>query len=156
MKRMLAYLSGEQRLIAGLLLLCLTGCSSSGLDALNPSIRACSSPNCVSSEDTGTLHRIEPLRPADSLLEAWQGVLDYLATQQNVTITAKQDDFIAAEFRTRLLRFVDDVEFAIHADEGVIAMRSASRVGFSDLGTNRRRLEKLRSALAAQGLVEPR
>ena len=55
------------------------------------------------------------------------------------------------EAKTRLLRFVDDVEFELRTGDGVIAVRSASRVGYSDLGANRRRIEKIRKALVPDG-----
>ncbi|MEC7418575.1 MAG: DUF1499 domain-containing protein, partial [Pseudomonadota bacterium] len=55
-----------------------------------------------------------------------------------------------AEARTRLLRFVDDVEFELREEAGIIAVRSASRVGYSDLGANRRRIEKIRQAISQE------
>lgn len=61
---------------------------------------------------------------------------------------AQTERYLHAEARTRLLRFVDDVEFHLRPADGEIAMRSASRLGYSDLGANRRRLERLRAALA--------
>ena len=54
-----------------------------------------------------------------------------------------------ATFTTRWLRFVDDVEFALDAPAGVIDVRSASRLGAEDFGTNRRRIEAIRSAFDA-------
>ena len=59
----------------------------------------------------------------------------------------QDSSYIHAEFRTRLLRFVDDVEFRLESETNEIAVRSASRVGYSDLGANRRRLERLRGEL---------
>ena len=121
---------------------------------MNPPLQPCPpSPNCVCSDEASTLHGIEPLRPTESVALAWQALSDYLQAQPNVTIVTRQPNYLAAEFRTRILRFVDDVEFEARNEQGVIAMRSASRVGYSDLGANRHRLEKLRTALAAQGVV---
>jgi uncharacterized protein (DUF1499 family) len=51
--------------------------------------------------------------------------------------------------------FVDDLELHLRAAEGVIAVRSASRLGYSDLGVNRRRIEDLRALLIKQGTVGP-
>jgi uncharacterized protein (DUF1499 family) len=62
---------------------------------------------------------------------------------QVVTVTP---DYLHAEFTTRWLRFVDDVEFVVAPAERVIHVRSASRVGREDLGTNRRRVEAIRAA----------
>jgi hypothetical protein len=53
------------------------------------------------------------------------------------------DDYLHVEFKSKLMGFVDDVEFYF-PDSAVIHMRSASRVGYSDFGVNRRRLEKIR------------
>lgn len=57
--------------------------------------------------------------------------------------------YLHAEFRSLIFRFVDDVEFLLDADAGVIHVRSASRLGYSDLGVNRRRVEAIRQAFSA-------
>ena len=61
------------------------------------------------------------------------------------TVVTATGTYLHAEFRSAVFRFVDDVEF--HADEaaGVIQVRSGSRIGFSDLGVNRRRIEAIRA-----------
>ncbi|MGD8957438.1 MAG: DUF1499 domain-containing protein, partial [Chromatiaceae bacterium] len=110
------------------------------------------SPNCVSSDDTGS-HGIPPLQVAGELERAWAVLVDYLAQAPEFTIIENADGYLRAEARTRILRFVDDVEFQARPGGNSIAMRSASRVGYSDLGANRRRLEGLRSALVAAGVV---
>jgi uncharacterized protein (DUF1499 family) len=58
-------------------------------------------------------------------------------------------DYVHATVTTALWRFVDDVEFLWSEAEGVIHFRSASRLGRSDLGTNRRRMERIAAKLAA-------
>jgi uncharacterized protein (DUF1499 family) len=63
-----------------------------------------------------------------------------------VRIVTQRDDYLHAEFTTPLLRFVDDVEFLADPAAGVIHVRSASRVGYSDLGVNRRRVRRIREA----------
>jgi uncharacterized protein (DUF1499 family) len=60
-------------------------------------------------------------------------------------ISRLEDDYLAAMFETTLFRFVDDVELRLDAEAGVIHIRSASRVGRSDLGANRKRVAVLRS-----------
>ncbi len=146
--------SPRRVLSAAMLLLCLGGCQNNPEASMNPPLKPCPpSPNCVCSDEASTLHGIEPLRPTESVAFAWQALSDYLQAQPNVTIVTRQPNYLAAEFRTRILRFVDDVEFEARNEQGVIAMRSASRMGYSDLGANRHRLEKLRAALAAQGVV---
>ena len=61
--------------------------------------------------------------------------------------------YLRAEARTRILRFVDDVEFQVCPDSNQVDMRSGSRVGYSDLGKNRRRLEAIRKFLIEQKLA---
>ena len=63
------------------------------------------------------------------------------------TIVEKSDTYIHVEARSRIFRFVDDVDFVLDVRESVIHVRSASRVGHGDLGVNRRRVEQIRSAL---------
>ncbi len=58
-------------------------------------------------------------------------------------------DYLYAQYTTPLLKFADDVEFWFDPDNNVIQVRSASRVGKSDLGVNRKRLDSVRAALAA-------
>jgi len=107
-----------------------------------------SSPNCVSSDadpDDGT-HYIEPLQ-IDDAQAAWQRLVDYVKADSSYTIVEQRDGYLRAEARTKILRFVDDVIFHLRPEEGAIAMRSSSRLGYSDLGKNRKRLEAVREAL---------
>jgi uncharacterized protein (DUF1499 family) len=60
-------------------------------------------------------------------------------------IEREGDGYLWASFATRIFRFVDDVEFRMVADQGTIHLRSASRVGYSDLGVNRRRVAEIRN-----------
>jgi len=113
-------------------------------------------PNCVCSDASKALHAIDPLYPMEDLNATWTALQAHLQTLPRVTITRREDAYLATEFRTRVLRFTDDVEFELRPAQGVIAMRSASRVGISDLGANRARLEALREALIALGTVRAR
>ena len=106
------------------------------------------SPNCVCSEyaDDET-HFIDALPlPATTLADsiaALTAAVDRLGGQ----VTQVQDDYLAANFASRLFGFVDDVEFRIDLQAGRVEVRSASRVGRSDLGANRDRIEALRNLL---------
>lgn len=101
-------------------------------------------PNCVCSQadPADTVHYIEPLQAT------MPDVRSTLQRMPRVTIVRDEPNYLYAEFRTRLLRFVDDVEFFF--DGRVIHVRSCSRVGRHDLGTNRRRIESLRRLIAAR------
>jgi uncharacterized protein (DUF1499 family) len=70
-------------------------------------------------------------------------ILDVLARTRGARVVKAEADYIHAEFTTLVFRFVDDVEFAIDPVERRVDFRSASRVGHSDLSTNRRRMESL-------------
>jgi uncharacterized protein (DUF1499 family) len=63
-------------------------------------------------------------------------------------VVTSDPDYLYAQFTTQLLQFVDDAEFWFDPQNNVIQVRSASRVGRSDLGVNRRRIEAVRGALA--------
>ena len=110
-----------------------------------------SSPNCVSSKADPGSHYIEPLvsvRDAQALMAAIKLTLE---EDSGFSVVESDDTYLHAEARTRFFGFVDDVEFQIHQDSNVVDVRSGSRVGYSDLGKNRRRLEAIRQSLAKQG-----
>lgn len=137
-------------LIATLLLLALFMFASrvshpANLGVKNGRLAPCpSSPNCVCSQGADPAHSIAPLRYKTSLAAAMADLKQLLARQKRVTIITASDDYLYAEFRSHWFRFVDDVEFLIETN-GVIQVRSASRVGHSDLGVNRKRIENLRA-----------
>ena len=107
-------------------------------------LRPCpSSPNCVNSMvNEDEVHRIEPFRGV-SLAE----LRELLQNEESVEIVTDHENYLHAEFTSLIMRFVDDVEFFSIAEEQVIHVRSASRLGRSDLGANRRRVEGLRTKL---------
>ncbi len=108
-------------------------------------LRACpDSPNCVSSESDRASSRIEPLTFQGPPEKAW-GDLKETLREMGGKIQEEHDGFLWATFTSRVFRFVDDVEFRMVSTDGMIHVRSGSRVGYSDLGVNRRRVEKLRT-----------
>jgi uncharacterized protein (DUF1499 family) len=111
------------------------------------------SPNCVSSDAAEARHAIAPLALAVAVPDAWRAAREAVAALPRTRIVTETGDYLHAECRSALFRFVDDVELHLRPAEGVIAVRSASRVGYGDLGVNRRRVEALRSALRARGAL---
>lgn len=101
-------------------------------------------PNCVSSRHPGTDHYIEPLRYHGDMAEAKAVLLGVLNELERVQIVENADGYIRAVFRSMLFRFADDVELQFDDVEKSIHIKSASRVGYSDLGVNRRRCESIR------------
>ena len=105
-----------------------------------------SSPNCVSSQSDDPDHFIEPIRYETSRAEARDRLKRVIESMDRAEILRESDEFLQVEFTTALMRFKDDGLFYFDEHEPVIHMRSASRLGHSDLGKNRRRLEKIRKA----------
>jgi apolipoprotein D and lipocalin family protein len=103
-----------------------------------------STPNCVSSVDKGRKHFIEPLRFVGSAKDAQYRLLNILSELKLARVVTVEDNFIGAEFTSFVFRFIDDVEFYYDDPHKIIHVKSASRVGYSDLGANRRRVEKIR------------
>ncbi len=138
-------------LTSGLLLLVATSCVGPAVGLEGGSLRACpGSPNCVSSEaPAGDPSWVEPLSiPAGVDPEAaFEGLAAVI--QARATIEAREPRYLHAVFKTRLLRFRDDFEARLDVDAAVIQVRSASRLGYSDLGANRRRVEEIRAAFQA-------
>ena len=107
------------------------------------------SPNCVSSQSTGREHGIEPLRYTGSPASAMELVKKVVLNMKRTRIVAEEGLYLHAEFTSALFRFVDDVEFLVDERATAIHIRSASRIGSSDLGVNRKRVENIRAAMAS-------
>lgn len=104
------------------------------------------SPNCVSSlAEEDERHRVPPLSWSGDFAEAKARLRQAVLAPGNATFIVEEDRYWHVEFRSRLFRFVDDVEFLFDPQTKLIHVRSASRVGHSDLGVNRKRVEKIRS-----------
>ena len=109
-------------------------------------------PNCVSSQadPADAEHYIAPISVKASPVEAIAAVRRALERMERVRVIREQPGYLYAEFRTRLLRYVDDVEFAFDEGAQVMHVRSASRLGRSDLGVNRKRVEAIRAMLGGR------
>lgn len=103
-------------------------------------------PNCVSSQSADPRHAIEPFRIRKSPKAAMIDLRTVIEGMEGARVVAVFEKYLHAEFRSALLRFVDDVEFVVDEARGVIHVRSASRLGYSDFGVNRKRLESIRLA----------
>lgn len=113
------------------------------------SLKQCpKSPNCVSSQAGDSEHAIAPITYSDSRAEAYARLKMVLSEMTRMTIVGEKEDYIHAEAKSLIFRFVDDVEFYFPAEGKVIHVRSASRVGNSDLGVNRKRVEEIRERFA--------
>jgi uncharacterized protein (DUF1499 family) len=128
--------------------LALLGCAGerpTGLGPQDSRLAGCpDSPNCVSSFETRDSHSIEPLNASLEQVRA------ALRGMDRVNIVREEPNYLYAEFTSRLMRFVDDVEFLAVPAQNLVHVRSASRLGHSDVGVNRKRVEAIREAIAAQ------
>lgn len=106
-------------------------------------------PNAVSSQAGDDAHHIEPLRFAGDPARAFARLRDLIAGWPGARIVAESPGYLHAEVSTPWLRFVDDLEVYLDGSANVIHVRSASRLGHSDFGTNRRRVEAIRQQFAA-------
>ena len=101
-------------------------------------------PNCVSTQAAAEQHLIDPLPLEGSAEEAMQRLQSVVSAMPRSRIVVAEDDYLHVEFRSRWLGFADDVEFLVDQAEQAIHFRSASRLGHSDLGVNRKRMEDIR------------
>jgi len=106
-----------------------------------------SSPNCVSTlaPSNDEPHAIEPYRYRKSRAEAKEVLKATVANLPRTKLVEEEENYLHYEFTSRLFRFVDDVEFMLDDDSKTIHFRSASRVGYGDLGVNRNRMEEIRA-----------
>lgn len=130
---------------AGALLL--TACSTEGEPITMAEIRECpSSPNCASSVATDEGHRVAPLSYRGSGEEALVRLKAVVSAMPRTELVGEEEGYLHYVVTTRLIRFKDDMEFGLADEEGRIDVRSASRVGHSDMGVNRKRIEEIRKA----------
>ncbi|MEM7054964.1 MAG: DUF1499 domain-containing protein [Pseudomonadota bacterium] len=99
-----------------------------------------SAPNCVSSEiNTSQDQRVIPFQA-----NAWRQI-PAVIEELGGTVTRQESEYLSAEFKSSVFKFTDDVEFRLAED--AVHVRSASRVGYSDMGVNRARVEAIRALL---------
>ena len=99
------------------------------------------SPNCVSSYESSEEHAIAAL---DGNLNQVQQIL---VAMDGANIVEQSNNYLYAEFTSSLMGYIDDVEFLYDAASNTTQVRSASRIGYSDMGANRSRVEAIRMQL---------
>lgn len=142
----------QRRPMQTLLALCLVG-SLAGCGMGRVNLRApggalapCDGgPHCVSSKSEDPDRRVEPLTYTGKREDVRRHLLAVLGAREDLTVVESQPDYIRAEARTAIMRYVDDLEFVFAAREARIDVRSSSRVGWYDFGVNRRRIEAIRA-----------
>ena len=123
----------------------LSGCKSSNIGIENNALKPCpGSPNCVSSMEKDSSHHVEPFRYEGTAKAAKKKLISIIESTKRAQIITSESNYIHAEFTSLIFRFVDDVEFYFDDPESIIHVRSESRVGYSDFGANRKRIEEIR------------
>jgi len=118
--------------------------AQAGVGILNGQLMPCpNTPNCVCSEDSAASAYIAPFLFSDSVDVVWANLKQIIVSSEG-TIHSDEDLYLLASYTTKWLRFVDDVEFRMDAENKRIHVRSASRVGHSDFGANKKRVKMLR------------
>lgn len=129
----------------GLFLLRLTAERPTNLGVIHGRLAACpSSPNCVSTQAEDRDHWIAPIPVTSDTFPPIEVLADIVRSLPRTTIVEQSNHYLRVEFRSRLFRFCDDVEFYFEEESDRIHFRSASRVGHSDMGVNRNRMEMIR------------
>ena len=107
-------------------------------------------PNNVNSQvdkNADAEHYIDPLRYSGDARQAWAALRQVIDGMQRAKVVKSEPNYLYAEFSSRLMGYVDDTEFYLDEKTGVIHVRSASRLGRSDFGVNRERIESIRAKL---------
>ena len=99
-------------------------------------------PNCVCSLDSREEFNINPIITKLDLEEIERRILSL----PRVKLVEKENNYLHFVFISLIFRFKDDLEIYL-GDSGKLHIRSSSRVGYSDLGVNRNRVESLRKLL---------
>ncbi|MBF2085990.1 DUF1499 domain-containing protein [Thermoleptolyngbya sp. C42_A2020_037] len=127
-----------------------SGSRPTNLGVKDGKLAACpSSPNCVNSQAPASdaEHYIAPLSYSGTSAEAIARLKGIITAMPRTQIITESENYLYAEFTSALMGFVDDVEFYVDEAAGVVQVRSASRLGQSDLGVNRKRVEEIRAKL---------
>jgi len=105
-------------------------------------------PNCVSSQadPQDREHYIGPI----AFKGDFSALKKAVESMERSTVIRAEGDYLYAEYRSRLLRYVDDLELWYDERAGLVHVRSASRLGRRDFGVNRKRVEALRSIIQAR------
>jgi uncharacterized protein (DUF1499 family) len=126
--------------------------SPANLGVSNGKLAPCpNSPNCVSTQSQDARHQIDPIPYTTSLTEAKATLLQIIRSMERTQIIRDNPTYIHAEFRTKGIGYVDDVEFSLDQEAGVIHFRSSARLPYYDWGVNRKRMEEIRTAFEAAG-----
>ncbi|WP_017307161.1 DUF1499 domain-containing protein [Spirulina subsalsa] len=102
-------------------------------------------PNCVNSQSNLPSQAIPPLTFQGNPDQALPQIENIVKKLDRTRIITSTDRYLYAQFSSHWMGFVDDVEFVLNPEQKWVDVRSASRLGESDLGVNRQRVEEIRA-----------
>ncbi|HEX19529.1 MAG TPA: DUF1499 domain-containing protein [Acidiferrobacteraceae bacterium] len=111
-------------------------------------------PHCVSSLSQDPKQRVAPLQLNSTRDNTMQAIAKILSDMAGIRIEYADDMRIEALAVTSLLRFKDDLTLALDSDNHCLHIRSCSRIGYYDFGSNRRRIERIRRRLQQHQLLK--
>ncbi len=129
-----------------------SGTAPTDLGITDGQLKPCpETPNCVCSQapTDDKEHAIAPFSYTGSAKDAIARLNQIITGMERSKINQVSDDYLYAEFSSKLMGFVDDVEFYAPPGQSVIHTRTAARLGKSDLGVNRKRTEEIRQQFMA-------
>ncbi|MFC7062705.1 DUF1499 domain-containing protein [Halobacillus seohaensis] len=100
------------------------------------------SPNCVSTSTEDYDKSMEPLPLLRSLTKTKKTIRSLIHQMERCEIIEETDNYLYVIFKSKVMKFKDDVEFYLNEETGLLHFRSSSRIGYSDFGVNRKRMEK--------------
>lgn len=135
--------------LIGLFGISMTSKQPDNLGVTNGKLATCpDTPNCVSTQAADPGKKIEPIAFKGSSAETISKIKQTIkANWPRATLISERDHYLHYEFKSLIFRFIDDVEFFVDDKASVIQFRSASRVGHSDLGVNRKRMNQIVKSL---------
>ena len=104
-------------------------------------------PNCVSTQTEFSSKRVAPVKFSGEAAEFMAKVASAMASMPGAVIKQQSENYVYVVFTSKIMRFKDDVEVYLDEEEGLMHFRSASRVGYSDLGVNAKRYDAFISKL---------
>ncbi|WEG13053.1 DUF1499 domain-containing protein [Pullulanibacillus sp. KACC 23026] len=112
---------------------------------IDGSLRSCPrTPNCVSTNHSDLNRHMLPIDYSGLTLDEAKGILfEVLKTIPKVEVVKEEDGYIHAEAKTMVFEYIQDAEFLFDEDDKQLHFRSASRVGYTDFGSNKRRMQSV-------------
>lgn len=148
------FTAGAVLLLASLPLISCSGKTPSNLGIADSRLAPCpDSPNCLSSDAHDGRHKTPPFQLAGAPNEVWVVAREIVAALPRTRIVKETPEYLHAECRSSVFGFVDDLELHLRPATGIIAVRSAARLGYADFGVNQRRIETIRAALISRGVI---